>query len=573
MLKKNLVLLLLCFAAGSQALLAQRLQVFHNVAAPAAASVDVWVNGEKAIPNFEYLKATPFLDFSGTSTFIVEIKPPNSDETTEALLRKEFADVSAEAVLHLIATGTPGSETTPLDIVAVPATTDAPASNVAVTVYHGSTDAPTVNVVANRTLQLFRQVAYGAFTDAAEVPAANYSITLTVGESMNVAEQTRVFTWALPAADLGGQGVLVAAAGFTNTQASGSSNVITLVVVLPNGEVVRLVPPTTTVQAIHNAADQALASVNVNIRPTSLPNLELLPMLIPVAFRAATPALPVLPAETPLTVEVYNAAGDEKLVEFDLDEFEANQGYAAFINGVTDPTKFAANPNGEATGVAIFSFDGLRTRAENADNVEFTVFHGSTDAPAVDVVARGASTLVSNIKYGEFSDSYLSVPPAKYIIDLKPAGEAQAVAAYEADLTTLRGGAGIVFASGFFDPSKNEDGPAFGLFLALPSGTVIELPTVPVSRKTGAQPLAQFNAYPNPAREALNLTWTQAQAGEARFELTDLTGRTLRSLNFGVVPAGSIQQRVDLSGLPQGAYLYSVRSGNLLSTGKVVIAQ
>jgi hypothetical protein len=572
MLKKNVVMLLLCLAAGTQALLAQRLQVFHNVAASAAASVDVWVNGEKAIPNFEFLKATPFLDFSGTSTFIVEIKPPNSDASTQALLRKEFADVPANAVLHLIATGTPGSETTPLDVVAVPATREAStSSNVAVTVYHGSTDAPTVNVVANRTALLFRQLAYGRATGTAEVPAANYSITLTVGESMNVAEQTRVFTWALPAADLGGQGVLVAATGFINPQAANSSNIITLVAVLPSGDVVRLAPPTTTVQAIHNAADPALASVSVNIRPTALPDLDLLPTLIPVAFRAATPAFPILPAETPLTIEIFK--GDTKLIDFDLPEFESDKKYVAFINGVTDPTKFAANPNGEETEVAIFSFDDFRERAANENNAEFLVFHGSTDAPAVDVAARGASTLVSNLKYGDFSQSYISVPPAKYTIDLKPAGEAQAVAAYEADLTNLRGGAGIVFASGFFDPSKNQDGPSFGLYLALPNGTVVELPTVPVSRKTGAQPLAQFNAYPNPAREALNLTWTQAQAGEASFELTDLTGRTLRSFNFGVVPAGSIQQRVDLTGLSQGAYLYSVRSGNLLSTGKVVIAQ
>ncbi len=570
MLKKNLLLLILCLLAGMPALLAQRLQVFHNVAAPAAAAVDVWVNGEKAIPNFEYLNATMFLDFSGTSTFIVEIKPPNSDASTQALLRKEFADVPADAVLYLIATGTPGSETTPLDVVAVPATPTAEGDNVAVTVYHGATDAPTVNGVANGTIQLFRQLAYGQSTEVLQVPADNYSVTLTVGESPNVADQTRVFTWLLPAANLGGQGVLVAATGYVNPNAAGSTNIIRLVAVLPNGDVLPLNWPNATVQAIHNAADPALANVSVSIRPTALPDLDLLPIRLPVAFRQATPALPLLPAETPLTIEVYG--GDEKLVEFDLEEFEAANSYVAIINGVADPAKFAPNPNSEDIAVAIFNFTPMRLQAENADNVEFLVFHGSTDAPAVDVVGRGVGALVSNIKYGEFSRNYLSVPPAKYIIDLKPAGAPEAVAAFEADLSNARGAAGIVFASGFFDPSQNQDGPAFGLFLALPNGSVTQLPTATVSRKSGAQPLAQFSAYPNPVREALNLTWTQVQAADARFELTDLAGRTVRTLDFGQLPAGTTSQRVDLAGLPQGAYLYSVRSGNLVSTGKVMIS-
>jgi hypothetical protein len=50
------------------------------------------------------------------------------------------------------------------------------------------------------------------------------------------------------------------------------------------------------------------------------------------------------------------------------------------------------------------------------------------------------------------------------------------VVSYDADLSTLGGGAAVVFASGFLSPAENQDGPGFGLFVALPNGQVSELP-------------------------------------------------------------------------------------------------
>ena len=42
----------------------------------------------------------------------------------------------------------------------------------------------------------------------------------------------------------------------------------------------------------------------------------------------------------------------------------------------------------------------------NSDNVEFFVFHGATDAPAVDVIARDVATLVDNAAYTEMTGLY-----------------------------------------------------------------------------------------------------------------------------------------------------------------------
>ena len=49
--------------------------------------------------------------------------------------------------------------------------------------------------------------------------------------------------------------------------------------------------------------------------------------------------------------------------------------------------------------------------SSDSTKVQFFVFHESTDAPTVDVIARSIATLVDNAGYGDLTD-YISVNPA-----------------------------------------------------------------------------------------------------------------------------------------------------------------
>ena len=117
------------------------------------------------------------------------------------------------------------------------------------------------------------------------------------------------------------------------------------------------------------------------------------------------------------------------------------------------------------------------TFGADAGNVGLEVYHGSTDAPAVDVLADGA-VLLSNLAYGSFS-GYTQVPAADYVIGVAPTG-GESIADFSASLSGLGGGSAVVFASGFL--AGGADDPSFGLFAALNDGTVLALPTyVPTS--------------------------------------------------------------------------------------------
>ena len=83
------------------------------------------------------------------------------------------------------------------------------------------------------------------------------------------------------------------------------------------------------------------------------------------------------------------------------------------------------------------------------DVVGLNIYHGSTDAPAVDILAdaNDGTVLVSDLEYFEFS-GYTEVPAADYTLGVAPTG-GDAIAAFTAPLSGLGGGTAVAFASGF----------------------------------------------------------------------------------------------------------------------------
>jgi len=223
---------------------------------------------------------------------------------------------------------------------------------------------------------------------------------------------------------------------------------------------------TARVQVIHNSPTPGTTEgPTVDVYVNSL----LLPDLAGFEFRTATPFVDV-PTIAPITVDGRlspSTTADPIVASFDLGTLTSGATYVITATGVVGnldtPFDLAINAMGQETST-------------DPGNVAFAAYHGSPDAPNVDIDARTVGNLIPDLPYGEYSD-YLEVAPAVYYIDVRAAGSPDIVQTFQADLSGLAGGAATVFASGFLG-----DTPGFGLFAALPDGTVLELPVSQVAR-------------------------------------------------------------------------------------------
>jgi hypothetical protein len=189
-------------------------------------------------------------------------------------------------------------------------------------------------------------------------------------------------------------------------------------------------------------------------------------------------------------------------------------------------------------------------------------FHGVTDAPAVDIVARGIGTLAANLSYGNFSSSYVEVPPSTYIIDVNLAGTSTTIISYDVDLINEEGESAVVFASGFLNPSGQQK--AFGVFAALADGTTGELIE---QIETGLLSSSNdYNAkliYPNPATSVVTVDNSNLQS----LQFCDNAGAIVKSFN------GSVPSSIDVSDLKPGMYVVRAQQNNLVKTIKLSITQ
>jgi hypothetical protein len=273
---------------------------------------------------------------------------------------------------------------------------------------------------------------------------------------------------------------------------------------------------------------------------------------------------------------------DDAVAAFNL-TLMPDMDYVAVASGVLDPSGFAANPEGTDIGFALFMPDEVQPGAA-WNHVKLLPFHGVTDAPAVDITARRdrmKRRLLNNLAYGEFSP-YRNVRADQYVLDLTAArNNSPVVASFSADLSGLGGGSAVVFASGFLDPAANGDGPALGLFAALPDGQVVEFPLVTknsaLTRGTSAEESllpARFcleQNYPNPFNPTTTISYTLPENGHVRLEIYNLLGQRVATLSDDWQVAGQRTVRWDASGLASGIYLCRLTAGGHTHTRKMTL--
>ncbi len=552
-MKNQLLTIVLSLFIGSQ-MFAQpvtaRVQVIHNSAAAAAALVDVWISFDttsvKLLSDFAYKGATPYVDAPAETDLTVSITAPNSNDTANAVFHKTFFLTEGETYL-VIAAGDPGNN---FDLFAtIGLETPIAMGNTSTGMFHGSVDAPPVNAVeiAYPAGLLIEDFAFGEFSTFVDYISMDYIIQLQV-ENIAAAEFDVPFSAFVDSV------VFVLASGYLNPAAFSSNNSFKLLAVMPSGTVIEINPKESTsparLQIIHNCAVPAADSVDVYVNNSLL--------LDNFAFRNATPFINV-PGATELNIDIVEKSASDNsspLYSTSL-VLESFRTYLAVASGVFSLGSETYDPQ---IDFEIIAATDIRESAFTGSEVDVLVFHGSTDAPEV-TINEDLNTiqgLVSNLSYGDFA-SYLSLNPGTYHLELTVSSTGNTIATYEANLTGLEGAAITVLASGFVNPAANNNGAAFGLYLATANGgELIELPLVQdISVEEMKDIFYDIKAYPNPTKDWIVI---EGLNDNSTINVYSATGSLIKQQFSGT------NNQIDLSTFPNGLYLLEIRSGNQRTT-------
>ncbi|UPT67098.1 MAG: DUF4397 domain-containing protein [Sphingobacteriales bacterium JAD_PAG50586_3] len=550
-----------------------RVQIIHNAADAAAASVDVYLNNgpTPTLDNFAFRTATPFIDFPASTDVEIDIAGGNSTGPNPAVFTQTVNVPTGTYILVangiVSPTGYSPAPAFGLDVFAGARESATDGNNTDVLVYHGSTDAPTVDVKEVSGPLSFPTIvdnaSYNDFAGYLSLPTSDYSIQVRTSDGVDAVAE---YGAPLQTLSLNGVALTVLASGFLNPANNSGGPAFGLYVALPSGG--NLIPlptqdiSTSRVQIIHNAADPAAAQVDVVVNGTTVADN--------FAFRAATPFID-LKGGLPYNIEVKTANGATTIGSIPAATFTANEKYVVLAQGVAGPG-FETNADVDAddNDFGFYVYEGAKEKPASNSTFEFIGVHGSTDAPKVDIIARGVATVLDNVSYGDISATYIPVPAASYLLDVTPAADnATIVATYGANLTGLNGKTGVVFASGFLTPANDNDGPAFSLCFALNDGTTGCFSNVTSIEESNL--VVNTSLYPNPANVTTTFEYTLKEKTDFTLRIVDVTGKVIENIYKGNQAAGLYRETVDLSGYAAGVYFIQVNNGVSSFSKKLII--
>ncbi len=518
-------------------------QLIHN--APGADTVSVILGANTvAIDTFVFRTATPFLSIPADSS--ISVVGFGATDTTGAVFTIPAGTLMDDVSYVAIAAGA-------LDSMNITVEAFAPAKMLADTTavveilaFHGAPDAPPVLISARNVGPLFEPLSFKDFSAAyTPVPPFNYVLDVNVA-----ADNSPVATFLADVQTLAGQAITVFASGFAAPDPDDPA--FGLWVALADGTTFPL-PQADSVQlqVIHNSPNP---TVDIILGPLGgqLDTLE------DVAYRTATAFMTMAPGEYDIEVTLPDNGGS---VFRDTVELLVGGTYVAIANGQV----------GNEERPFELALTDMASTGSTVEGFDITLFHGSQDAPTVDLGFTLNPALdplfgIEDLEYGVFS--FIPIPPEGLIfptvfIQVIDSESGDVVKTFEANLpeliNTTDARAAVAIASGFLGGDAASD-TAFALLAVLPDGQVVEFEEVVTSNEEVAELVQEFTIFPNPVRDQAQVRFNLNEAAQVMMEIFDINGRRIQAESYGNLPAGSFTETINTFSLPMGTYLYRLRT-------------
>ncbi len=464
LLLPTLLLVLSTLQGYSQA----KVQFIHSSSDVTLDSIDVYINKSKALDDFKYGYASEFMTGPSGVPLIIDICDATSTSPEFPLYSYTTVLLSGSKYLAITngmldPSGYEPFQPFSINISGIGKEIANVSTNTDVLFYHGSTDAPVIDIKETGVGlgQLANNLTYNNFDGYNEMATADYAI-----EIRDSSDTQMLFNYQLKLQSLGlvGKAVVVVTSGFINPAANNSGKEFRMMMALPAGGQMIILPvvptPMASFQVVHNAADLNLQNIDVWINDKKFTeNFK---------FRNATPFTDQ-PAEIETSIKILpaNSTSPDNPIFTYVITLSDTKSYILVLNGIAAQSGYTP-----LTPINVYSFDLAQSTAGQPVNTAILFFHGSTDAPVIDITETGTGlgSLSDNLAYGNF-DGYKEITTLDYIFDVKDQ-TGSTLGRYSAAFGTdnLYGKAISVYASGFVNPASNSNGPAFGLFYTTAEG-------------------------------------------------------------------------------------------------------
>lgn len=539
-----------------------RLEVIHNAADAIASEVDVYVNGGATpfIDDFAFRTSSGFVDVPAGVDLNIGIALATSTGPGDILFTLPAVNLTAGETYIAIANGIvsptgymPNATMAPFGLDVFPTAREAAAGGLGtndVLVYHGATDAPMVDVdeLNHAASEIIGDISYGEFQGYLPLGQLDYTLQVQTAASGGA---VAAFDAPLETLGVDGGALTVLASGFLDPSMNSNGAAFGLFASTGvAGPLLELPTPEARIEIIHNSADAAAEVVDVFVN-----GAEAVPDF---AFRSTTGFI-TLPAGMPLDIDVApDGAGIGGSVgTISIPFLSSGKTYIAIANGIVSGTGYMPSPS---FGLDIFDQGREEAMNQGMNETDVLVYHGSTDAPVVDVAETGvgAGTIVDDIAYGGFQ-GYLELGTANYELTIQDETGAVNVASFDAPLQTLmfEDAAMTVLASGFLDPSMNSGGAMFGLWVSLGTGGNL----IPLSNVTGVEEVEVINnasLFPNPTNDNATMFFDLDDNANISLEVVNTMGQRVMNRSYGQMLSGNHRVEIPAGEMAPGFYFVNL---------------